>query len=381
MKTTEGPAASASSASLHSLPSSAGSSSSSISGLGITLSPLTISPAASNPPSPRAIKKPTDPTPLRQSIGPDSSPVTPSTEHPVTESPELLPPPEIFGGRKRQNSLDSGETGSSDKSSPAASSVVYFGETAPRPSRKLYDEAVVPRSNLPATRSGTTPSAATLLDPVPGRGDFPLMRPPTITRSATARSVETIPEPKRSRILSTSSARRTASDATSSPHRKGSTPPSSLHQYTVNWKEFTIHHTIKIPLGKPVSASGVSTPGKSEQAPLLGGGRDSESGFKLSIYEVQGSTLSDGPNGMNKDVLSVMHGVHVAKRHPDRQASEGREKHKGKTLYGTVHSDFAQFAGRGKVHRMFLLAGCKTNARIRVMIEVKQIGGDTHWAA
>lgn len=289
------------------------------------------------PPSP--LKNKHSSTPLRQSTHPPSSSDIHLDGVPRSTSPEPISPAETTG-RARQDSVDSGQTESSDKSSPAGSSVVYFGK--PRTPSVPFPRAT---SNAPAVRAGTTAAASNLIDLVP-RARAP--------NTNTSKSHEHLPLPdQKPRLLSNPVRKRTDPDRTFSSHRKGRTPARSLHDYTCTWN-FTAQHTIRIPCGKPVSASGVTTPNKKEKAPILGGGPHSDSGFSLHIYSIL----------------------------PASSVQSGVEKPKGeKRLYGTVHMDLAPYAGRGKLSRRHLLQGCKANATVKITVEMKQVGGDAHWAA
>jgi hypothetical protein len=55
---------------------------------------------------------------------------------------------------------------------------------------------------------------------------------------------------------------------------------------------------------------------------------------------------------------------------------------KGKhTTFGKVDIDLAAFAGRGLTTRKFLLKGSRTNATVKICVEMTWIGGEEKWAA
>jgi hypothetical protein len=138
--------------------------------------------------------------------------------------------------------------------------------------------------------------------------------------------------------------------------------------------------------------SGTATPNagaKKEMAPILGNGQHSESGFRLIINEIRtmhtspidnGATMQQGlKQDMKEEVKHIAEGVQKAVAHPVRAASQSIKEHR--LLFGTVEFDLAQFAGKGKVNRRFLLRGSRTNAVVAVKVELQQVGGEIHWAA
>jgi hypothetical protein len=128
-------------------------------------------------------------------------------------------------------------------------------------------------------------------------------------------------------------------------------------------------------MGKPVSAtpmhSGTATPARKEMAPILGGGQHSESGFRLIINEIR-PVKAEAGTAHGVDFKDEVKHLADAVAHPKSQAH---------VVFGTVEFDLAQFAGRGKVNRRFLLRGSRTNAVVALRVELVQVGGETHWAA
>ncbi|KLT42978.1 hypothetical protein CC85DRAFT_317684 [Cutaneotrichosporon oleaginosum] len=133
-----------------------------------------------------------------------------------------------------------------------------------------------------------------------------------------------------------------------STERRGMTPIEKIHAHTVQW-EYEVQYVIRIPLGKPVPVAnkgraGQSSPtGRNRTLPILGEGPMSHSGLKLEIEE-----LHDGNDA-----------------HP--------------RPFGYVNIDLAPFAELGPTARKFLLKDSKTNATIRISIDMRFIGGQQHW--
>lgn len=134
-----------------------------------------------------------------------------------------------------------------------------------------------------------------------------------------------------------------------------------VRAHSVDW-EFQVQHTIRVMLGKPTGSgdkgrtptgsatnpSGTHTPvnnGKGGPKPIarLGEGPTSDSGLKLEILQAGG---------------------------------KGKEN----ILFGYTNIDLAPFADHGRTARRFLLKDSKTNATIRITVDMKYIGGDQDWA-
>ncbi|GMK54353.1 hypothetical protein CspeluHIS016_0109390 [Cutaneotrichosporon spelunceum] len=134
-----------------------------------------------------------------------------------------------------------------------------------------------------------------------------------------------------------------------STERRGMTPIEKIHAHSVQW-EYEVQYVVRIPLGKPVPVADVgksrqpSPTRRSRTLPILGEGPMSDSGLKLEIEE-----LHDGNN-----------------THP--------------RPFGHVNIDLAPFAELGNTSRKFLLKDSKTNATMRISIDMRFIGGQQHWA-
>lgn len=200
--------------------------------------------------------------------------------------------------------------------------------------------------------------------------------------------------------------------------RKGTTPGRQLKQHTCTW-DYGIQHLIRIPIGKtpttpaPSSAgSGFSTPGKRPPAPVLGGGPFSESGIRLIIDQLPTpETVSTSANHPGAEVEEKMeppeskagtsgttsHHLHPHLPHlhghsnsnststttsPQKDGkSAAKRKPTGETTpFGQVDVDLAPFAGKGKTTRRFLLRGSRTNATVKLTVEMKWVGGEEYWA-
>ena len=257
--------------------------------------------------------------------------------------------------------------------------------------------------SMPGPRTGSSPSVAALME-----GPSTEMPPPRLPLSRKASSIAQPPTP--SAATSTTSLNiLNRKRTTSGPivgahgpvaHRKGETPAHPLKAHTCAW-DFEVEHTLRIPLFKPIQSStqpstpGTATPtGRSRVAPnpasTVGAGPLSESGLRLIIYQIPSSsaTASIPATGANKDSLSsVMHAAHTAAHHVDGKhgnPSEGRQQSASetyKTMFGSVDIDLAAFAGKGLMTRKFLLRGSRTNATIKVSVNMQWVGGEERWVA
>jgi hypothetical protein len=120
---------------------------------------------------------------------------------------------------------------------------------------------------------------------------------------------------------------------------------------------------------------------------LLGEGSDSSSGLQLVIEQLPSGSLtahghgrahahsgsasgSQTPNGTNGDEPS-----------PTSTSTPTTSGRGERTVFGKVDIDLAAFAGRGKTTRKFLLGGSRTNATIRLTVDMTWIGGEGNWLA
>ena len=181
--------------------------------------------------------------------------------------------------------------------------------------------------------------------------------------------------------------------------RKGETSIRKLKAHGCSW-DAEVSYTCRVKLYRPSSTPAtVVTPGtntpiarprpSAAQArfPALGAGPLSDSGLSLEIWQTPTptATSSSKATGANKDSLSSMlqaqhqlnHGD--GKQNPSERGSGSSDS--VKTSFGTVNIDLAPFAGKGPLTRQFLLDGGRTNAMIKVSINMKWVGGQQDWIA
>lgn len=133
--------------------------------------------------------------------------------------------------------------------------------------------------------------------------------------------------------------------------RKGTIPPAPVRAHCVAW-EYGIQHVLRLPLGKAVETADVplsrlpasqrTNPRK--MLPLLGHGPMSDSSLRLEVIQV----------------------------HPGEREREG-------PVLGYVNVDLAPFADQGPTARRYLLMNSRTNATLRISVDMRCIGGDTQW--
>lgn len=134
-----------------------------------------------------------------------------------------------------------------------------------------------------------------------------------------------------------------------SKDRKGTIPPAPVRAHVVAW-EHAVQHVLRVPLGKAVATADVplsrlpasqrTNPRK--MLPLLGHGPMSDSSLRLEVLQV----------------------------HPGER--EG-------AVLGYVNIDLAPFADQGTTARRYLLMNSRTNATLRISVDMRCIGGDTQW--
>jgi hypothetical protein len=196
----------------------------------------------------------------------------------------------------------------------------------------------------------------------------------------------------------------TPKDADHHSSLKGATTVKPLKSHTCTW-DHELRLTLRMPIGKHqdrAAALGLKT-----KAPLLGDGPESSSGLRLSIEEIltpaSTSTPTSHPRASAKvrdsitttpagTIHSPAHTAAIKNGSVGPDTGESEEKtsdrvkdmvlHKGKTQkFGRVHIDLAAFAGRGRTTRKFLLKGSRTNATVKISVEMTWIGGERNWAA
>ncbi|EKD04618.1 hypothetical protein A1Q2_01078 [Trichosporon asahii var. asahii CBS 8904] len=134
-----------------------------------------------------------------------------------------------------------------------------------------------------------------------------------------------------------------------SKDRKGTIPPAPVRAHAVAW-EYAIQHVLRLPLGKAVPTADVSLSrlpasqktNPRKMLPILGHGPMSDSSLRLEVLQ-----------------------VHNGER-------EG-------TVLGHVNVDLAPFADQGPTARRYLLMNSRTNATLRISVDMRCIGGDTQW--
>ena len=143
---------------------------------------------------------------------------------------------------------------------------------------------------------------------------------------------------------------------------------------------------MRIPLGKPIPihASGSATPRLRGQAPVVGAGPLSDSGLRLVIEQLPSKAAVAAPTAIDNDKEGAAGAIQAAKihhqdKHHSAKGNNGADTHK--TVFGTVDIDLAAFAGKGRMTRRFLLVGSRTNATIKLSVDMRWVGGEEKWAA
>lgn len=339
-------------------------------------------------------KKASDPTPLRNHAEGDN--LVPVESPEVMEEPEELSEADADPSRKNSSesrgagSLDSGGTRSSPSRPLVSLNSSRANSANPSAASSMSSLSVpFPRSSLPPARSGTSASPATLIDSVPGHRNASLLPSPKSTRSTLLErrgviaavspesSSSTLP---RARTISVESQRSTSH---SSSHRKGSTPVKMLKNHSCLW-DYELSHVIKIPLSKAPPSLGSEATGRKPAGPILGSGPMSESGLQLIIYQhpTPAATTEAKDLRVPKDeplsarIASTLESSAATEVKKVATAASGI-----KSVFGVVDLDLAAFAGKGRVTRRFLLRGSRTNAVVRLTIEMKWLGGESDWVA
>ncbi|OWZ74068.1 hypothetical protein AYX14_00556 [Cryptococcus neoformans] len=402
---------------------------------------FSLPPASLGENSTRPEKKRSDPTPLKQFI--TSSPKGGTL--PPAESPLLIEEPEgLFddissreGDMDEANSKDSksnevskqGSWGSKSSNSQenggpqvnirkptsASPSIPFLPNQASRNNHLSvpFPRAVGTSHRLPApVRSGTTPSYSGFLDPA---DPVDLHRPNMLRRSASVATANTsssgttdwpVEEQKRpiTRRLRSSSgpgpSMLRSKDAYSiSTHRKGETPIQPLRSHCCKW-DFELQHILRFPLSKSPSSAANAPKGR-QPSLTLGNGPMSDSGLELTILQYparpQAQQTSSTPspslsgegsssNIAQSAVQSVTSGLSAVagsntKKKDVKQTRKERRLEKSPTKFGMIDIDLAPFAGKGRMTRRFLLKGSRTNATVKVTVELQWVGGEMDWVA
>ena len=343
--------------------------------------------AATDPPR---LDRKSEPTPLRESIGPvrftAASPEIMSQYENDESSPDMLHPDRARDIASESGSGSAGQSSLDKKGLLPPPMMEFRSQTSSNYSSSTQLDTPFSR---PPLRSGTGPSVSVILDSLPGREESSIpQRPKQPSRSASyGSSIDgstSSTDSPLERRRSTSSPMPSKPILSKASSRKGSTQVSSLRAHTCVWN-FELQQTLKIPLGKPIPVSGTATPRIRGAAPVVGAGEFSESGLRLIIqqYPSKSATNASPAVGDEKGMASVIHAVHHVHhsegKNPSERNSGNAESHK--TIFGTVDVDLAAFAGKGKTTRSFLLRGSRTNATIKLTVDMRWVGGEERWAA
>ncbi|WVF68150.1 hypothetical protein IAT40_002913 [Kwoniella sp. CBS 6097] len=360
----------------------------------------------------RPQKKGSDPTPLKQVLQPVTSEESSAMGNECTpvESPQrIVDEPEAFEDdiHPRDYGEPSSRRSTQNAGTPPLISVhrpslpvsttssLRNSSGISTPTERLA--VPFPRGVAPI-RSGTTPSYSTLIDPIPGSDENrrslnrTISMATTATSSSTSASISTRPKLGRARSTSGPGPSRNAPQTDLlSDARKGTTPARPLRSHSCKW-DYELEHVLRIPLGKPLpdtAPNGYSYRQNTKGPPLpsypvLGTGPHSESGLRLVIEQLPapGRSSSNPATGADNSLGSTLAAVHIADKkdyHPS-EAGDKRENRE-KTVFGVVDVDLAAFAGKGRMTRRFLLRGSRTNATIKLTVDMRWIGGEDKWAA
>ncbi|WVQ85993.1 hypothetical protein IAT38_008161 [Cryptococcus sp. DSM 104549] len=286
----------------------------------------------------------------------------------------------------------------------------------------------VPRAPV---RSGTTPSYATLLESLPPEerrgpaGSGGMVRTGSDATNATVGTMgteetessasaasgwtnapgqDTRPGARRMRSATGPLVGGSPAIDLSSTSRKGETPIRPLRSHACKW-DYELHHTLRMPIGKPGANTPTARGGRQGTggAPVLGNGPTSESGIELTILQYPASATPAAPpssanasiasSPMLKGGTSTPHGessgptatvaamaVKAARgKDPLPEVLKPKIGEKSPIKYGTIDVDLAPFAGKGRMTRRFLLKGSRTNATVKVTVELKFMGGEENW--
>lgn len=362
-------------------------------------------------PNARVEKKGSDPTPLRQSVrvGPeletvesppsfdadaDAASIVPSGEStPLTarqpSRSSTLPPTHplatssTYSARPSTVNTPSGSmpgTGPSSASSSATHLSVPQARSSTTPSPLERTGSQLAPSVISGTSgSASTGSQADLASLGVRNGDRPV---PRRIRSSSGTSLNATPQPLTSATMS-----RGAGSSSSTPlaARHGVTAGRPLKSHTCTWD-----HDLQLALRLPISKD---RPTGLSKAPVLGEGSDSSSGLRLIIEQLPTAGATSAAHSKTSDPALRAHSQTHSKGGEDANTGGSRTPSvaaaasaattvKGeRTVFGKVDIDLAAFAGRGKTTRKFLLGGSRTNATVKLTVEMTWIGGDGKWVA
>lgn len=178
--------------------------------------------------------------------------------------------------------------------------------------------------------------------------------------------------------------------------RRGVTQGRSLKSHTCTW-DHDLQLALRIPISKERNNSSTPTGSASGKvkinAPLLGEGPESASGLQLIIEQLPTSSATATASSHSKTGEMGIPS-HTPSRDGPHEHSSVRSAStstptpttahsvKGeRTVFGKVDIDLAAFAGKGKTTRKFLLGGSRTNATIKLTVDMSWVGGDENWVA
>lgn len=353
----------------------------------------------------RVEKKGTDPTPLRQSVAVGPELETVESPSPLdTASSSHLPSPVDHGSHtptpggsrlpSRSSTLppthplstasmssarsSSAHLGVSTGPSSASSSTSHLSAPTPAPGGRGSSATPVQlertgshmTTSALSAHSGSTSSQAGADQAALGvrGGDRPA---PRRVRSISGASLHGVPPPSgpgKGRSLPLSA-------------RRGVTSGRPLKSHTCTW-DHDLQLALRIPISK--DRSGTPTPGSKSRAPLLGEGSESASGLQLVIEQLPTASSTSPAHAKSSEPSPHESGEkHTGRHNHSRgQGHSPTSAPKGeRTVFGKVDIDLAAFAGRGKTTRKFLLVGSRTNATVKLTVDMSWIGGEGSWVA
>lgn len=383
--------------------------------------PLPMTSLGKQKPGGRVEKKGSDPTPLRQSVGVDSD-----FEPETVDSPTPFDPDSAsfaYAGQHDLYTSGAGATSMAPYKQPTRSSTLppthplaTNSTSASSSIRSLQPSATLPATGPPSASSSTSHLS---VPPSGSGGQTPMERSGSqLTTSAHSihsggsassqvdqaslgvRHGDRPQGPRRVRSVSGASfapgsgSQNTKDKEKSTPlsGRRGVTPGRPLKSHTCTW-DHDLQLALRIPISKERNYTMPNGTGPSKlRAPLLGEGSHSSSGLQLIIEQLStasastsaSSTAHPKPNGSGPSSESHNHEGNepspsrTSTTTPTPITTSGKGE---RTVFGKVDIDLAAFAGRGKTTRKFLLAGSRTNATIRLTVDMTWIGGEGNWIA
>lgn len=362
----------------------------------------------------RVDKKGSDPTPLRQSVGVDSD-VDLETE--TVDSPTPFDPDSAsYAGQHDLYTAGAGATSLAPYKQPSRSSTLppthplaTNSTSASSSIRSLQPSATLPATGPPSASSSTShlsvpPSGSGSQTPMERSGSQLTTSAQSIHSGGSASSQvdqaslgvrhgDRPPGPRRAKSISGASfapgsgsgsrASRDKEKSTQLSGRKGVTPGRPLKSHTCTW-DHDLQLALRIPISKERNYTMPNGTGSSKlRAPLLGEGSQSSSGLQLVIEQLPTPSATANPKPTQLGSPSEIHDPNgEPSLSPTSTSTPITTSGKGeRTVFGKVDIDLAAFAGRGKTTRKFLLNGSRTNATVRLTVDMSWIGGEGNWIA